>query len=394
MRSVTRMFAIAAFLILLPAAASAQEGHIAGTARDASDAVIPGVLVEVTSPALIERVRSTTTDGNGQYRITNLPVGTYKVTFTLEGFSKQQRDNVVLTTGFTAAINASMVVVVRSETVTVVGEAPTVDVQNARQVATFAGDDIRELPTARNLRSILTLTPGLTVTGLGSDWVGGVGVWCNNNIYNLSSHTAVNDTDGGLQGRVMVNGTIINTGGGAGIMGMTGGYVADIANAQEVTVQISGALGESETGGAAINIVPRTGGNRFAGNFNANYKRRSFFSSNNSAYPSIISNYPIINDHDTSIAFGGPILRDRLWFFTVGRAWGKEAFNSSNENIWDNKNAGIWGMNYQPDRSQDPLNFTNWTRNVNVRLTYQATTKNKLDIFWDEGFTCQDPCDG
>src|SRR5439155_6227280 len=131
MRAVRLMFAIAAFLMLLPAAAFAQEGQIAGTVRDPSDAVMPGVLVEVTSPPLIEKVRSATTDGSGQYQITNLPVGTYIVTFTLEGFSRQQRDNVVLTTGFTAAVNATMTVGQRSETVTVVGESPVVDVQNA-----------------------------------------------------------------------------------------------------------------------------------------------------------------------------------------------------------------------------------------------------------------------
>src|SRR5438067_13908176 len=135
MSLVRLMLAIAVCLILLPAAAYAQ-GQIAGTVRDVSDAVIPGVIVEATSPALIEKVRSTTTDGSGQYRITNLPIGTYTVTFTLEGFSKQQRDNVVLTTGFTAAVNATMSVGQRSETITVVGEAPTVDVQNARQVDT------------------------------------------------------------------------------------------------------------------------------------------------------------------------------------------------------------------------------------------------------------------
>src|SRR5262245_66446701 len=107
----------------------------------------------------------------------------------------------------------------------------------SRQVPTFSSAEIRELPTTRNIRSVLTLTPGLTNTGLGADCVGGVGVWCNNNIYNLSAHTASNDTDGGAQGRVMVDGAIINTGGGAGIMGMTGGQVADVATAQEVTVQ-------------------------------------------------------------------------------------------------------------------------------------------------------------
>ena len=224
--------------------------------------------------------------------------------------------------------------------------------------------------------------------------MGGVGVWCNNNIYNLSSHTAANDTDGGTQGRVMVDGTIINTGGGAGIMGMTGGYVADIANAQEVNIQISGALGESETGGAAINIIPRTGGNRYSGNWFTSYTRRAFFDTNNSAYPTINSNYPLISDQDVSGAFGGPIKRDRLWFFSVGRVWEKVAFNSQNENIWDNKNAGIWGMNYQPNRSLDPLNLTNMTRNINARITLQASTKNKFNMFWDEGMTCQDPCDG
>jgi len=209
-----------------------------------------------------------------------------------------------------------------------------------------------------------------------------------------AADTAANDTDGGTQGRVMVDGTIINTGGGAGIMGMTGGYVADIANAQEVNVQISGALGESETGGAAINIIPRTGGNRYSGNWFTSYTRRSFFDTNNEAYPTINSNYPLISDQDVSGAFGGPIKRDRLWFFSVGRVWEKVAFNSQNENIWDNKNAGIWGMNYQPDRATDPLNFTNMTRDINVRVTYQLSQKNKFNFFWDEGLTCQDPCDG
>ena len=314
--------AVATLLTLLTGVAAAQQGQVAGTVRDTSGAVMPGVTVEVTSPALIEKVRTATTDGTGQYRITRLPVGTYTVAFTLEGFKRQQRDNIVLTTGFTAPVNAALTVGDLSETVVVTGEAPTVDVQNARQVATFAGQDIRELPTTRNIRSVLTLTPGLTATGLGADCVGGVGVWCNNNIYNLSAHTATNDTEGGTQGRVMVDGTIINTGGGAGIMGMTGGYVADVANAQEVSVQISGALGESETGGASINIIPRTGGNRFSGNYfltytqgdydtngdlrKGNFFTGSWFSKNNGDHPEISNGYPLIRDYDTSAAFGGP----------------------------------------------------------------------------------------
>ncbi len=409
-RPVTATCLFAAFLMLQPVSVFAQQGQIAGTVRDAQGAVMPGVLVEVTSPALIEKVRSATTGDAGQYRITNLPVGTYSVTFTLEGFTKQQRDKVVLTTGFTAPVNATMGVGQLADTVTVTAESPTVDVQNARQVATLAGEDIRDLPTTRNIRSILTLTPGLTATGLGADCVGGVGVWCNNNIYNLSSHTATDDNDGGTQGRVMVDGTIINTGGGAGIMGMTGGYVADVANAQEVNVQISGALGDSETGGASINIIPRTGGNRFSGNYFMTYTQGpystngelrdgrlltgSWFSNNNGKFPEVSNGYPLIRDYDTSGAFGGPIKRDRLWFFSAARAWQKDAWSRQTDRIWSNKNAGIWGQNYQPDRSSPALQLINWTRNANARITYQMSQKNKFNVFWDEGFTCQDPCDG
>ena len=101
---------IAALAALLPATAFAQTGSIAGTVRDAQGGVMPGVLVEVTSPQLIEKVRSTTTDSNGQYRLTNLPVGTYSVTFTLEGFTKAQQNNVVLSSDFTAPVNATMAV--------------------------------------------------------------------------------------------------------------------------------------------------------------------------------------------------------------------------------------------------------------------------------------------
>ena len=409
-RALKGILAVATFLVLLPAVSSAQVGQVAGTVRDTSGAVMPGVTVEVTSPALIEKVRSTTTDGSGQYRITNLPVGTYSVTFSLEGFSKQQQNNIVLTTGFTAAVNGTMAVGALAETVSVTGESPIVDTQTSRQVATFEGEQIRDLPTTRNIRSVLTLTPGLTNTGLGADCVGGVGVWCNNNIYNLSAHTATNDVDGGTQGRVMVDGTIINTGGGAGIMGMTGGYVADVANAQEVTVQISGGLGESETGGATINIIPRTGGNTFAGNYfltytqgdyNTNGELRdgglfggSWFSQNNGNHPEISNGYPLIRDYDTSFAFGGPIKRDRVWFFSVARAWQKDAWSRQQDRIWDNANAGIWGQNYQPDRSTPPLQLLNWTRNGNARITAQVTQKNKVNFFWDEGYTCQDPCDG
>ena len=199
----------------------------------------------------------------------------------------------------------------RTEVVTVNAETPTVDVLNARQAVVFQGSDIQELPTSRNVTSLLALTPGITsdyspgsFSGICS---GGVGVFCNpgvpgfnvgnndagraNSFFNLSCVTPGGSSSGCdnsatnmNQGRVMVDGAVINSGSSVVIGGLTQGYIADIANAQEITIQLSGALGESETGGASINIVPRTGGNRFAGNFNTTYTRQQWFDRNDKDY--------------------------------------------------------------------------------------------------------------
>ena len=400
MRGVIRLaLGVLALLALVPGAAFAQEGQIAGTVRDSSGGVMPGVLVEVTSPALIEKVRTATTDDSGTYRITSLPVGTYTVSFTLEGFNKQQRNDIILTTGFTAPVNVTLAVGERTETVVVRGETPTVDVQNARQVTTFSGDDLSELPTSRNITSILSLSPGITSSSnqggsLAGVCVGGAGVFCNPNIADFNSHASANDTADGLrQGRIMVDGVPINSGAQGLITGMTAGYTADIANAQEVAIQISGALGESETGGASINIVPRTGGNRFAGNYNTTYTRRSWFATNNQNHPEVNVVNLMHYDYDVGATYSGPIQRDRLWFFVQARDQGKKATPAGGD-FFDNANEGKWGANYLPDRTNGNVVYKNTWRNAAVRLTIQATRRDKLNINWDEQDSCQDPCDG
>src|SRR6266849_3645030 len=119
-------------------AASAQITGIAGVVRDTSGGVLPGVTVEASSPALIEKVRSAVTDSQGLYRIVDLRPGSYTVTFTLPGFATFKRDGIELTTGFTAQVNADMKVGALEETITVSGEAPVVDIQNDRQQTTIA----------------------------------------------------------------------------------------------------------------------------------------------------------------------------------------------------------------------------------------------------------------
>ena len=406
MRGLAKVVSLfAAVLLLSPGSPQAQElASIAGTVRDSSGGVLPGATVEVTSPALIEKVRSTTSDSNGQYRIAGLPIGRYEVTFSLPSFSSVRRQDILLTSGFTATVDASMAVGNLTETIVVAAETPTVDVQNARQATVFTGDDLKDLPAVRNVSSIMNLVPGITLqTGVlnsaGGVCVGGAGVWCSPNVYAFNAHTSQNDAEGMRQGRLMVDGMVLNTASNP-VSGALGGYVADLTNAAEVSFSLSGALGESETGGTSINIVPRTGGNRFAGNYFTNYTRGAWFDRNDGTHkgnpvtgaPAAQANI-ILSDHDITGSFGGPIRRDRLWFYSVARTQGKESSQNGGP-FYHNKNAGIWGMNYQPDRTREPITYTNMWRNVNTRLTWQATQGNKFNFFWDEQDACQDPCDG
>ena len=121
------LFLTAGFCFLTYGVASAQT--LAGSVRDTSGAVLPGVTTEASSPALIEKIRVAVTDGNGQYQIPNLPPGVYKITFSLPGFSALVRDGVELTGGGVTTINAELRVGTVSESITVTGETPVVDLQ-------------------------------------------------------------------------------------------------------------------------------------------------------------------------------------------------------------------------------------------------------------------------
>ena len=128
------LFTVGLGLVLFASAAFAQEASgIAGVVKDASGAVLPGVTVEAASPALIEKVRTSVTDGEGRYNIVDLRPGVYTVTFTLPGFSTARREGVELPTGFTATVNGDLKVGSLEETITVSGASPLVDTTNVRK---------------------------------------------------------------------------------------------------------------------------------------------------------------------------------------------------------------------------------------------------------------------
>src|SRR5256712_8273051 len=164
MRTFPRLIVAAMCLALWPALASAQTSAIAGEVKDTSGAVLPGVTVDVSSPALIEKTRSAVTDGAGQYKITALRPGVYSVTFTLPGFSVVKRENVEVTSDFTARINADMKIGAVEETITEAAESPIVDVQNVTTRTVMTRDVLDAIPTGRNIQAVGIMIPGTNVS--------------------------------------------------------------------------------------------------------------------------------------------------------------------------------------------------------------------------------------
>src|SRR5258705_8931291 len=153
-RRLGSMFLVAAAgLLFLPTAADAQSAF-SGVVKDPSGAVLPGVTVEATSPVLIEKSRSVVTDGEGRYTIVDLRPGTYKITFTLAGFATTMRDGVELPGNMTVPINADLRVGSLEESVTVSGESPLVDVQNAQRTHVLERSVLDALPTTRNMQTV------------------------------------------------------------------------------------------------------------------------------------------------------------------------------------------------------------------------------------------------
>ena len=244
--------AVCALLLLPPAGAFAQtavSGAISGVVRDTSGGVLPGVTVEASSPALIEKVRTAVTDGQGAYSIVDLRPGTYTVTFMLPGFRTVRREGIELTTGFTAAVNADLQVGAVEETITVTGESPIVDTSNVRTQQVFSRDVLDELPVSRTALGFGTLMPGASVPAIRQDVGGSLG------------DTQVSIGIHGSRGGDM----IVNIDGMRAHRGGQGGgfssQAINQASVQEITFQTSGMSAESETGGVQMNVVPREGGN-------------------------------------------------------------------------------------------------------------------------------------
>jgi len=356
--------AVFGFAVLLPVVASAQ-AVISGVVRDASGAVLPGVTVEAASPALIEKVRTAVTDGTGQYAIENLRPGLYTVTFTLPGFASVQREGVELSGTFTARINADLRVGAIEETITVTGETPVVDVQSARTQHVLDREILDTLPNSGLRTGLGVLIPAVDFR---RQDVGGAGVRAVTG--NMVAHGARSEDAG-----TTLNGMTIATFG-------TGAATATIflnpMGLQEMSVTTGSNDADLHAGGVRTNYVLREGGNSFAGVVFGAYAPGKWQADNltdDLVARGLAAPNKIKANWDINPAFGGPILRDKIWFFgaarynvnedyVAGLFWNK---NTNNPNAWvyePDTTRRVWNEQKQPD--------------TQLRVSWQATPRNKI----------------
>jgi len=390
-RSVS-IFLTSLAVVLTSAEVSAQNSTgIAGIVKDASGGVLPGVAVEAASSALIEKVRTVTTDEQGQYKIVSLLPGVYTVTFTLSGFRTMKREGIELQANFTATVNAELTIGGLEETITISGQSPVVDVQNAATRNLITREALDTVPTNKTLEAYAALTPGMTMTtSTGQDVGGSKG----ETYVQLQIHgSRANDN------KTLVDGFETNDWSGRV-------FVPNPTAAQEIAVELGNGLAEAPANGVYVNYVPRAGSNTFRGTFIGNYTGSGMQSAarltddlkarglTQSALPGIEKIW------DVNGSIGGPVVRDRLWFYAALRSWGSNGTvvgtyytaNSGTPFVFSNGvvTGSLTGGNpfiYAPDKSRSAFNdFTQ--RQMTDRATWRASERNKFDLAFDWEYRC------
>ena len=376
MRGIKALTGACALVLALPFTAFAQ-ASLAGLVRDASGAVLPGVTAEASSPVLIEKVRSAVTDGTGRYIIPDLRPGTYRVTFTLPGFRTVVREGIELSGTAVFTINADLSVGGVQETITVSGETPVVNLESTTRQAVMDQEVVSAIPSSRTPFTTGVLIPGVRKGAFTGQDVGG----------SVVQEVASLEANGGRTSdqRMMVNGVALSSGiaGGWG-----GGAVPNATGTAEFAIDVSGVDAQAATGGVRINFIPRDGGNRFSGTVFASYATGSWASDNFTgsdvqeaglAVPGTIK-----ENGDFNPGFGGPIKRDKLWFFLSGRSLFADNYVAS---TFFNENANkLDRYDYVPSPNQAILHQEQTI--FQARMTWQASPKHKFGMTFDQENFC------
>ena len=377
------VLAVLVSVLAAPDIARAQQaGSIAGVVRDGAGLSMPGVTVEAASSALIEKVRTVMTDGDGRYTIVNLPPGTYSVSYSLSGFSTTKREGIVLGSGFTASVNATLAVGSIEETVTVVGGAPLVDTQSVRQQRTLNSGDLESLPSGNiGLQTIAYMTPGFATTQ--ADVGGTRDTWSAQGAYtNFHGKTGTRASFDGFRNQYFI-------GAASGV-----GYISDSGNIGEIQLETSGMGAEGGSGSTSLNVIPKSGSNVFRGGLDGYFSNNTMHSSNIDdrlrAF-GITSSGKVQRIFRLGAQLGGPIMQDKIWFFAAVGRWGSRV---NQPGAFFNKLQGKSGVPgtptiaFEPDTSRPAASF-DWYRNHSLRTTWQATARNQFGFFGDIQKSCR-----
>jgi hypothetical protein len=329
------------------------QSSIAGQVVDESGALLPGVTVEASSPVLIEKARSAVTDTQGRYDIVDLRPGEYEVKFTLPGFRTIVRSGLELPANFAATVNVELKVGALEETVTVSGASPVVDVQQASKTQVLSRDLIDALPTSRNIMSVGQLVPGVrqAIPDVGgSRTMEQTGI----RMHGLSERNTTQTIDGMQINSNENNGTSL-------------AYLDDALNA-EVSVTTSALPADTSSGGAKINTIPKDGGNQlsgavFLGGTDGDWQSDNLDSELTARGVAVPNR--ILHVQNYNGAIGGPVLKNRLWYF-----------GSARHTSTDDQPANSFTM---PDGS--PGIEDQYVRDALARLTWQAVGGLKVASF-------------
>jgi hypothetical protein len=335
------------------ARAQARAGSIVGVISDASGAVLPGVSVAATSPALTEQ-RNAVSDGAGRYALVDLRPGIYTVVFALQGFQSVRREGIILEGSFAAPVNATLTIGALEESITVSSASPVVDIQNTGNQLVTNKQVLELLPSSRQLQSGLSLVPGVVSFNSSSSAPGVQDFWVNRQSVRGSPTGDSNYRNDGLATNSMMIGT--------GSQPKSGG-INDLAQ-EEIVYDAGGLSAEFASAGVRGDTIPKEGGNRYSGTLRALGQRPNWQTSNltDELAQSISAVNKIDFNWETNVGVGGPIIRDKMWFYSAFRLNQFELL--ATDQFWpDGRQAGSGG-HVNP--------------NGTARITYQATPRNKI----------------
>jgi hypothetical protein len=285
---------------VLTAHAQINPAHLTGTVKDAQGAVLPGVTVTATSPALLG-AQSVVTEAGGEYRFPSLPAGTYTLTFELAGFQTQKRGGIVLQTGATLTIDGTLQIASLQESITVTGESPVVDKQSTSVGYVQTTAQLTGVPSSTDLWGALAQTPGVRMQGVD---VGG------SHKSQQSGYEAFGVVN---QARVVTDGVDTTEGSGGA------GFYQDYFAQNEIAVSAAGQDVSMNTPGASIISAIKSGGNKFSGIESIAYEPGSFVGNNVDAATSArgFTGQPNLEFYEGHADLGGPIVKDKAWFYAA-----------------------------------------------------------------------------